>query len=254
VTGAWDELELAGLLWDGERLVGIDAGSGDVLERALDSRGPPVSLELGGLVAATTHARLGITLVAFGRGANDVLVASSPPDAPRSRMPARGTPAAWVSIVGRLTTADGRATMQVDGVAVTVERQCGRPQPPVMGVASVRGIALSDEARVIVPCDGIGPAPALSLSASAATGDGERGAPSTVPAASEVSAAAVSMRRSLVVVLLAAGVTVLLLGALAGRRIGSQDGVHTRRGDVPEAADSPGGPQLTLVRVPDERR
>jgi lamin tail-like protein len=250
VTGAWEELDVAGLLWDGQRLVGVRAASGDVLERAIDSRGPPISLELGSLVADDTHPRLGIPMVTLGAAQGDVLVASAPPAPPRSRMPARGAPAAWVSIVGNMSVAEGRVTIEVEGAAVAVEQLCGR-RASLTGAASVRGVALADAATIIAPCDGIGPAPALTLSSRAVT-DGE-GAGQGPALASEVSDVAGPVRRWLAVALLAAGVAVLLFVALAGRRLGRQEGANAGRQDLSDGADASAGPQLTLVRVPDER-
>ena len=252
VTGAWEELDVAGLLWDGERLVGIDAASDDLLERAIDSGPTPIPLELGRLVAADTHPRLGVPIVMLGAESDDVVVASAPPAAPLTRMPGRGAPAAWVSIVGTLSVADGGSTISVDGVAVAVEPLCSRPQASITGVANVRGVALSNPAHIIVPCDGIGPAPALVLPSGASAGDAEGSRRNQVLTASDVSTSAGSVRRWLVIVLLVAGVAVLLFAALAGRRLGRQQGGEVGRDEVPEPEDAATGPQLTLLRVPDE--
>lgn len=253
VTAAWDELEVAGLLWDGERLVAIEASSHELLERVIAARPPPVSLELGRLAAAGMHARIGIPVVALGAGPDDVVPGSAPPAAPLSRLPATDAPAAWVSMIGQLSVADGRTTIAVDGVEVTIEQLCDQGQPPFTGVASVRGIALAGAARLIVPCDGIGPAPALTLAWRSASATADPVAPPRMLAASETSSAAGSIRRALAVALLAAGVAVLLLAALAGRRLGRPEGGHAGSDAAPEVADAPTGPQLTLLRVPDER-
>ena len=252
VNGAWEELEVAGLLWDGERLVAIDGPSGDLLERAIESRGPPISLELGNLVAADSHARLGVPIVTLGQAPDDVVVDSRPPEAPLSRMPARGAPAAWVSIVGHLSVADGRSTLAVGDLDVVVEQLCDGMRTPITGVASVRGIALPDAAHIIVPCGGIGPAPALSLSSEAVGADANGSPRSPVLSASAMGADAGAGRRWLGVALLAAGVAILLSVALVRRRLGRQDGGDPGREDLQEAEGAPPGPQLTLVRVPDE--
>ena len=252
VTGAWEELDVAGLLWDGERLVGIDVASDDQLERAIDSRPPPIPLELGRLVAADAHPRLGVAIVMLGAEPGDVVVAPALPAAPLTGMPSRGAPAAWVSIVGTLSVADGRSTISVDGLAVEVEQLCARPHASITGVASVRGVALANPAHIIVPCGGIGPAPALSRSPGAVGADVDGSPPSREFAASPMSTSAGSVRRWLVVALLAAGVAVLLFAALAGRRRGRQEGGNAGRYEVPEPEDAATGPQLTLLRVPDE--
>jgi hypothetical protein len=113
---------------------------------------------------------------------------------------------------------------------------------------SVRGIALPDAAHIIASCDGIGPAPALALSSGAVATDADGSSQSPVLTASEVSTAAGSGRRWLAVALLAAGVVVLLSVALVRRRLGRQEGGE----DLQEVEDVSAGPQLTLVRVPDE--
>ena len=251
VIGAWEELDVAGLLWDGERLVGIDAISAGRLERATETRVPPISLELSGLVAADTHARLGVAIVTLGGGPDDVVVAARPPVAPLSRMPAPGAPAAWVSIIGSLSVADGRSTLAVGGLTVAVEQLCDRVEAPITGVVSVRGIALPDAPHIVVPCDGIGPAPALMLS-SGAVADADGSPQSPVLTASEKGADAGSARRWIAVALLAAGVAVLLSVALVRRRLGPQEGGDPRHSEPSGMEDAPAGPQLTLVRVPDE--
>jgi hypothetical protein len=134
---------------------------------------------------------------------------------------------------------------------VVVEQLCRRSQASIIGVASVRGIALPDAVHVIVPCDGIGPAPALTLSSG--PDDVADGYPqSRVLTGSEASAAAGSDRRWLAVALLASGVAVLLAVALVRRRLGREEGAGARRQDLQGVEEVAAGPQLTLVRVPDE--
>ena len=252
VTGAWEELDVGGLLWDGERLVAIAATSGGLLERVIESRRPPISLELGNLVGADSHARLGVAIVTLGQAPDDVIVDSRPPKAPLSRMPARGAPAAWVSIIGHLSVADGRSTLAVGGRTVVVEQLCGGVRAPVTGVASVRGIALPDAAHIIAPCDGIGPAPALTVS-SREEGAGTNGSPqSRVLNAPAMRADPAWGRRWIAVALLAAGAGVLMSVALVRRRLGRGERGEPGREELHEGEDAPAGPQLTLVRVPDE--
>ena len=139
VTGAWEELDVAGLLWDGERLVGIAATSGELLERAIESRGPPISLELGNLVAADSHARLGVAIVTLGQRPRMSSSTRGRREAPLSRMPARGAPAAWVSIVGHLSVADGRRAILPSAVSRWWSSSCAvGVRAPFTGVASVR--------------------------------------------------------------------------------------------------------------------
>ena len=153
-------------------------------------------------------------------------------------MPARGAPAAWVSIVGHLSVADGRSTLAVGDLTVVVEQLCAGARAPITGVASVRGIALPDAAHIIVPCDGIGPAPALRLSSGDAGPGGSQESP--VLAASEARPAAASGRRWLAVALLAAGVAILLSVALVRRRLGRQEGGDPRQEGLQEEEASAG--------------
>lgn len=252
VTAAWAELELAGLLWDGSRLVGIDASSRGALERAITASAPPVALELGGLSEAGSHARLAIPIVSLGSGAGDVVRAAMPPAQPLTHLPAPDEPAAWVSVVGRLSRAGDRTTLAIDGVSVEVEQLCPELQQLPAGVASVRGVGLGSPAQIIVPCDGIGPAPRLALAADEAGPEPRPIDEGRDLAAVGERAATDPLQRGIAVALLAAGAAVLLLAGLIGRRLGPPDGADTAPAEPPGAGESPDGPQLTLVRVPRE--
>ena len=250
VAGAWPELELGGLLWDGSRLVGVDSSSHDVLERALASRRPPVSLELGRVSAVGTHPQLATLVVTLGAGTDDVVVATAAPAPPLTRLPARDEPAAWVSVVGRLSRAGDRTTLAIDGASVEVDRLCGERQPSRIGVASVRGIAMADPLRIIVPCDGIGPAPELGIgpkAAGAAPGD-----PVGEPAVAGAVGTAASPQRAIAIVLLGAGVAALVLGRLVVRRLGPSDAPDATGEEPDEGEEVATGSDLTLVRLPRE--
>ena len=252
VTGAWHELRVAGLLWDGERVVGIDASSGPELARAVGPRIPPISLELSHMGGVGTHTRLGSAVVTLGAAATDVIVGAGPTAAPLARIPAAGSPAAWVSLVGRLSVTGGGATLSVDGGSVSIEQACERAQTPRAGAVSVRGIALSGPSRIVVPCGGIGPAPALQLKiASMVTGDRPR--TDSVLATAAKADPAGQARRGLAVGLLAVGVVVLVLAAVARRRFDPDGGEQVRAGPLPTGEDPADGPQLSLVRLPPER-
>ena len=243
VTGAWEELDVAGLLWDGERLVGIDAASGDAA-RARHRIACPADLARARRPGRRRHARAARRCDRDARrstrrcrrrreAAGRAALADAGARA-RRRPGSRSSATCPSPMVG--------APLPSAVSTVAVEQLCGRAQAPITGVASVRGIALPDAAHIIVPCDGIGPAPALSLSSGAAgrrrrrltPEPGARPHPRWAPTAG-------SDRRWLAVALLAAGVAVLLSVALVRRRLGRQEGGDPMREDLREEEDVPAG-------------
>jgi hypothetical protein len=252
VTGAWTELELGGLLWDGSRLAAIDASSGDALQPALAAARPPVALVLGGLSEAGIHRQLGVPIVTLGSGPNDVVAGAAPPAQPLGRLPAPDEAAAWVSVIGRLSTAGEHTTLTIEGVAVDVEQLCADRESPPTGVASVRGVALADPARIIVPCDGIGPAPQLALAVNEVRAESERAAEGRPLASVTGARSTTTPQRAIAVALLTTGAAVLLLASLVGRRLGPPDGEDAVAGEPTDGEAAQAGPQLTLVPVPRE--
>jgi hypothetical protein len=256
VAGAWPELGLAGLLWDGKRLVGLAPSSSERLAGVLHGLRPPVALELAGLEPLRRDGRLGIPVVALGPDAGDTSATSGPPSQPGSTLPGQGDAAAWVSIVGVLAGASERRTIGVSGSSVAVEVLCDHQQLLDDGAVTAVGVALADPVRLIVPCGGIRPAPTLAL-VNPAAAMRPRSAPRDATGADASSGTPVDGRRGMAAGLLAAGVALVAAATLLRRRLEPDDG-----GEVAQAADDadnadaerqPAAPQLTLVRVPRER-
>lgn len=249
VTATWDEVGLAGLLWDGRLLVGIAPESAEILELAVGGRPLPVSVELGHLATTGTGPSLGVTVVMLGSGPGDVLVGDSPTAAPLSRLPERGSPAAWVSVVGRLAG----DSLRVGGDRrIRVEELCDGGRSVSSGTVSVTGVALGEPSRIVVPCGGLKPAPRLELALVAARSNRS---PSTEPTSTRIvagGAATDGERRRLAAALLGAGIGVLLLASLVGWRLGRSAGAVERPAPEDEGEAGPDGPRLTLVSVPRE--
>jgi hypothetical protein len=247
VASAWPELGVAGLLWDGVRLVGIAPSSRKQVERALDGRATPLPLELGGLRELREQPRPGIVLVRLSEDAQDTAIGSAAPAPPSATMPGAEDPPLWVSVVGRVT-GDRQQAIEVDGSRVAIERMCrGKDRLPV-GTSNLVGVAVADPARIIVGCDGARPAPALLLTASAAGPPG----PVAAPTPSDLDGRSALGRRWLAAALLAIGVAILILAAVAGRRLWPEEREAAEPGGRSIDQPASAGQQLTLVRVPDE--
>lgn len=250
VVGGWPELAIGGLLWDGERLVAIAAESAAGLS-VLDPWRPPVPIAVSGLRLIGSEPRSGVPLVALGTDPSAVSVVTGPAAAPRTELPGPGEPASWVTLVGRAVEAADGDWLEVGGVTIQLEIACGQPQVQTRGVLSVTGIGLDDR-RVIVPCGGVRAAPTLAGTAPPAhsatgprvtEGEGDLRAP-----------AAPDPRRRLAAWLLALGVLVFGMAALAWRRYRAatppQDDLGAEDDEEPaDPATSPGVPHLTLVRL-----
>ena len=89
VAGPWPELGIGGLLWDGLRLVAIDAASADHVEALLGDGRPPLALDLGGLEVTGVEPLTGVGRVALGTEPGDAVPAGLPA-APTAR-PGDGT-------------------------------------------------------------------------------------------------------------------------------------------------------------------
>ena len=246
VAIGWEQIGLAGLLWDGRTLAGISDSSAALLGRAIGARPVPASVELAHLAAAGTDADLGIPIVMLGPGAGDVRVGTAPPVAPQARLPDRRSQAAWVSVVGRLAG----DVLTVHSGQARVDRRCAADAPAITPRVSVTGVAVPDPARIIVPCDGIRAAPTLAL-ATARSGASERGTISVTNAAASIDGPA-HEGSAVAAALLAVGAAALLVAGVAAwhlRRRGSDPS-----GDEALAADGQEseGPRLTLMPVPRE--
>ncbi|MBA2265759.1 MAG: hypothetical protein H0W17_05125 [Chloroflexi bacterium] len=256
VASAWPELGVAGLLWDGVRLVGVAPASSERLERVLEGRATPLPLELVGLREIHGEAGSGIPLVVLGTRQEDTVVGSGSPATPTTTVPGPGDSPAWVALVGRVTGTHDHQALQVDGLTVAVERLCGTDTQLPGGMVSVVGVAVADPPGVLVGCDGVRRAPALTLLAAA--GASSRPPGLTTDASVPGIAAPDNGRRVLAAGLLGIGVVILIVAVIVIRRRGSdlpddaagdEHGSHGHGGDDLEST----GPRIALVRLPNER-
>ena len=261
VVSAWPEVGIAGLLWDGHRLVAVAPSSADALASAVGSRVPPISLELSGMREIGSVARLGIAIVALGPLASDSVTRTSSPHPPTAELPGRGEPARWVTVVGRSSRTAGAVAYRLDDASVTVARACDAEVPAPEGVVSITGVALGGGARLVVPCGGVR---AASLLARGAARESAERVPAG-PAPERASATAggrEAPRRALAAALLAVAVAGVGAAALVRHRLQSgpiavsieseTDGDTTT--ETPSVADPmPERPHLTLVQVPRDR-
>ena len=250
VASAWPELEVAGLLWDGSRLVGITPASAARVKQATAGKPTPVSLELGGLRDLGERGVAGITLVSLGDSPGDTVVGSAAPAPPSPTLPAPGDPPSWVSVVGRVTNDGRRQVIDVAGARIVIQRLCERGGRLPEGTVGLIGVATADPPSIIVACDGVRAAPALALVSSEQSGTARQAKALGAPVDRDL--AATSGHRSLAAMLLAIGVAILVLAVIVGRRFGSTE---------PEAAAAEGAdpdvsaqsePRLALVRLPEE--
>ncbi|MGQ0609354.1 MAG: lamin tail domain-containing protein [Chloroflexota bacterium] len=250
VAASWPELGVGGLLWDGARLVGISPGSGARLEPVLDGRHPPLALELTGLREEREKPEYGLTHVSLGASDGDTVVGSAPLHPPATTMPGPADRPAWVSVVGEVGTERARTTIELDGKRVAVERLCRRSGRIPDGVATLVGMAVSSPPRIVLGCEGVRPAPDLAL-ASMPPGSGTP-SPSPVSASADEGASAARTGRLLAAGLLAIGSGIMGAAVVVRRRIGAHD--PGEAGDSDPHLDQPPapGPQLTLVRLPNE--
>jgi hypothetical protein len=249
VSSAWPELGVAGLLWDGARLVGIAPASAARVEQVAAGHAMPVSLELGGLRELDREARAGVALVALGEGQGDTVVGSAPPAPPSPAMPGPGDPPSWVSLVGRVRNDDRRQVIELAGARVVIQQLCRRGGRLPEGTVSLVGVATADPSRIIVACDGVRPAPALALVASVQAS----ALPLSSQAAPRDSAAAATAGRRLVAAgLLAIGVAILGLALVVRRRFDSDEPDAATQEDPSAAETAPRERRLALVRLPNE--
>ncbi len=245
VVGAWPEMAIGGLLWDGERLVAISAAFAPQV--AAFGRPPPVPLAMHGMRVIGVEPRTGVPLVALGSGRDAMTVTSGAPAAPRTTVPRAGDSPGWVTLIGRLHRNGSGLQLEVEDGAVRVEIACSDPRAAANGMFSVTGISVGDPPRIIVPCDGLRVAPTLArvaLSAPAvATGPeiaaGANGGRDPVPA---------NPRRPLAIWLVVLAALVVAWAALVWRRLEGEPRLagDAQSDDGPRVAEVP---PLTLVRL-----
>ena len=243
VVGPWKELGVGGLLWDGSRLVAVDAASGQLVASVIGRRQLPLAVELTGMRARGTEPTTGAPLVSLGRAPGQVAPAGALPSGPRGEL--AGERPAWVSLVGRLSGEGSEMVLVVGERRVPVDQRC-HDRADARGVKSVTGVAAGDPAHLIVPCGGIRSAPSLHDLPSALAAVVPVGA--TPPPAPAPAAVVPDSRRL-------AGALMLLAAAMLGgtacvRRL--RNAAAALEPDATVAGDADGAaepPRLALVRV-----
>jgi uncharacterized protein YdeI (BOF family) len=259
VAAAWPEIGAGGLLWDGTRLVALEDAAADAIERLVGSGRPPLSLELTGLHAAGTLEDPGLPVVRIGDEPGAMLAGGAPVAAPATTLPDDGDAPRWVSVVGRIARRDGAPTVTLHGGrAIALDIRCAPGLATHAAVVGVTGVATGEPARIVVPCDGIRPAPGLGR-AGLAIAPGTAGTGPARLAGLSGDAAASKPAPLVSVALLGLAALGLVGGALVARRA-DQDGHEgtdpepAELGDVgDETPDAPAPPILTLVPLPRDR-
>jgi uncharacterized protein YdeI (BOF family) len=254
VTGPWEELGLGGLLWDGTRLLGLEAHLAGTMTGFIGGGRAPVAVEIVGLRTVGVEATTGIAVADFRADPGSITPAASAPAPPRTSLPTTSSGPQWVAIIGRMS-ADG-SRLVADGAAIPIERRCATAVDDPRGVVSVTGIATVPPSRLIVPCGGVVPAPTLSR------GNATASTPAVAAAMTSGGAARPEDRQpggSPVALLLVAAAATLVAGAMAMRRIAGGPETDEPAEDAipdegePATAERDALPSLTLVAVPRER-
>lgn len=267
VAARWPELGLAGLLWDGERLVAVDERSATAIARSVPHVTVPLALRLTGLTGAGRHEATGIGIVTIGSGHVEP---GGRLAAPATLLPTDGQPPRWVTLVGRLSGGAGndRATLRVIGRRpVAVINACDARALPGgdAGEVSVTGLGTASPAAITVGCDGVRIAPELRLGPPAAgQASPDVAVLTTAAAADEPEERSDDDARLTALLALLVGLFLVVAAAIArGLGLGAEspatDGTVVDAagvGDDEEVSDDAGSvrvPTLTLVAVPRER-
>ncbi len=251
VAGPWPELGVGGLLWDGVRLVAVDAASADLVEALLGDIRPPLALDLGGLEVTGAEPLTGIGRVALGTAPGDTLPAGLPA-APTARP---GAAPAWASMIGLVLGSRDRPVLIVPAGLFRIEVRCSGEQPR-RGLLSVTGVALDRPDRLIVGCGGMRPVPMLGRAGFAAAPIGPT--PSEAPPPNATATSPEAPTRPLAAGLLAVAALGAAAAAALARLRGDGPGPD---GDAPaseqevreESTDDAGPTRLALVSLPRER-
>ena len=190
-------------------------------------------------------------MVALGTEPDDVLLGTAQPASPRASLSPGASPA-WVAVVGVSPDPRGGRRSSSSGWRVALDIRCGDEERRPSGVAGVTGIGLSDPARILVPCGGLRPAPALLRS----RGSDSIGKGRADGAAAQAGASLHGQGAGNVVAagLLGIAALVMIAGALAWRHRGTTP-LAAGSGEAasePSSADDDEPPRLTLVGLPRE--
>lgn len=170
VHGAWPELGLAGLLWDGSHLVGLVDGI--VAEAAVNEvvavDGLPVSVLLAAQPAAEGPAPLRLPLITLRT--EDRLERSAASPTPPITSAVKASAPVWARLVGTLTVADGTPFLQASGGArIRIEPRCTNgASVEQRGLVMAEGILAPTGQRLVVGCHAVTSAPKLRAAAAAA--------------------------------------------------------------------------------------
>ncbi|MEP6680307.1 MAG: hypothetical protein ABJB65_02390 [Chloroflexota bacterium] len=173
VHGAWPELGLAGLLWDGRHLVGlVDGVLAETAVSAVLAGSPlPIAVQLLAQRAAEGPAPLRLALITLGTDAR-LERAAAPAAVAAPVTDARDANAAvWARLVGRLTSANGTEWIEpAPGLRVAIERRCRRAAAnEPTGQVMVEGILAAKGQRLVIGCGAVTSPPLLGVSGAAAT-------------------------------------------------------------------------------------
>jgi hypothetical protein len=170
VHGAWPELGLAGLLWDGSHLVGLVDGI--VAEAAVNDvvavGSPPVSVLLEAEPAAEGPTPLRLPLITLRT--EDRLERSAASPAPPITSAIKASAPVWARLVGTLTVADGTPFLQASsGARIRIEPRCTNgASVEQRGLVMAEGILAPTGQRLVVGCHAVTRAPNLRAAAAAA--------------------------------------------------------------------------------------
>lgn len=244
VHGAWPELGLAGLLWDGRHLVGLVDGilAESAVNAVLAAGGPPIAVQLRAQAAEAGLAPLNLPLITVTP--DDRLERSAAPSSrPVSTVRAAGEPL-WARLVGTLTFKDASEYLALSGgTRILLEPRCAGARPGGRrGLVMVDGILTATGQRLVTGCNALTNAPALRAPSAAAP-------PGAVPGAEAAQPRGAPRNDGLpggpaLVALLAAGAALVGLALFAWRRglferfsaLGRQEPAMPLEADAPVAA------------------
>lgn len=248
VAGAWPQLGLAGVLWDGVQAVGIaeDQGAQAAVSR-LARTGLPTAVELSAGPPVGRHPEVTLPIVRLESGTLERTTAA--PNPPFDRPPTSGTPV-WVRVSGLLERSTAGATLRATAASYPLEVRCeSSPLPDERQAVAVLGIGVPDPARVFVSCEGVVRAASL-IDALSAPGRVER-SDTTAPAAAQAEETAPGGIGAML--LLAAGSMGVVACVIGLRRRGLLASGRGVIENVAPNAEDGSMPGLTLVQLPRER-
>ena len=218
VHGAWPELGLAGLLWDGRHLVGIVDGilAESAVNEVLTAGGPPIAVQLQAQAADAGLAPLNLPLITV-TGDDRLERSAAAASPPISTVLAADEPL-WARLVGTLTVKDASEYLVLSGGArILLEPHCADARPGGRpGLVMVDGILTATGQRLVTGCNALTNAPALrapsAAAPAAAVSGGEAAQPPGAPRNDRLPGGPA------LVALLAAGAALVGLGLFAWRR------------------------------------